>query len=84
MKVITDACEFVMTQGIYVKPGAWFEFSGDIIVSCDALGAVLIHQNLIPKSFNPKNIASCANPGFVEAICKTLDVDTFWLRRFWI
>lgn len=82
--IIRKACNDVRSNGIQIQRGIWFEWSGTKIIACDALGAVLIAHNAIPENINPLDVNTLSRPGFTKAICIILDVDTYWLRNFWM
>jgi hypothetical protein len=73
---IREACRWAKTNGhTLLRGGPWFDFT-TAPWGCDALGAVLLQEKLVTMA---------AGPGGLTALAKaTLDVDSFWLRRFWL
>lgn len=83
--MIREACAEMPVRGIrLIYGGAWFEWSSDRIIATDPIGAVLIAREALPTGLDPKRPETLVRPGLVEAACKTLDVDAFWLYRFWM
>lgn len=79
---LREAIAWAREQGIQiVRGGPWFDWTGpgQSIVACDAVGAVLLKNGLVTKpSPTPET------PGYMRLAAKQLDVDAFWLRRFWM
>ena len=73
---IREACLWAKANGHkLLSGGAWYDFT-TTPWGCDALGALLLQQKLVTKPNGPEGLS-----GLVKA---TLDVDDFWLRRFWL
>lgn len=61
---------------IPIVRGPLFVFGkDDIIQSCDAIGAVLLIEKSSKLHFEP---------GWLKEVTQLLDVDSFWLWRFWM
>jgi hypothetical protein len=83
--LIREACAFVRENGYQIiRGGAWFEWDSEKILACDPIGAVLIYKGAVPKELDPKRPETLVNPGLMEAARDVLDVDHFWLYRFWM
>lgn len=74
---IREACLKAKARGIELKPGPWFDMSRGEVVSCCAIGAVLLANNV---PLNP----TTDRPGYVKAACELLEVTPQWLYRFWM
>ncbi len=74
-ETIRSACIAARDRGLRLHRGPWFNLNADTIVGCCAIGAVLLD---LPRP------ADLSNPGFVKAACDRLDVDAFFLQRFWM
>lgn len=75
--IIRRAVEAARAKGIWVTPGPVFDTSTltseGLPVRCDVTGAVLLLMGW-------NSLAS----GWLKAFCTFLDVDVFWLWRFWM
>jgi hypothetical protein len=75
---IRQACEKIQAQGIKICRGPWYTFSADRLVQeCCAMGAVL----LVAEVPYPEDLVK---PGFLKEACRILEVDAFWMQRFWM
>jgi len=73
---LRNSIETISLTEIQIVRGPLFIFSeSDKVTACDAIGAVL----LVEKS-NKLHFES----GWLKEACKLLDVDSFWLWRFWM
>ncbi len=75
---IKSAIQYAHSKHIKVAPGIWFEFNESRqVIRCGPLGALLLQHNC--------NLdVDLARPGFCDKVCEILEVDMFWLRRFWL
>lgn len=72
---IEQACIKAKQNNLKIERRAWFTWTGEgreILLACDAIGALLWANNL-HKSDNR-----------IADLCRLLDVDTWWLHRFWL
>lgn len=72
---IESSCLLARENGLFIMKSALFYWEGknnDKLLGCDGTGAVLWMNNL-QKSHNR-----------IEELCRLLEVDTWWLHRFWI
>jgi hypothetical protein len=79
-----SACEEMIKRGLTIcHGGAYFEVKNGKFISCDPIVAALIVNNKMPElDFNDLELMS--KPGIVAAACEFLEVDAFWLYRFWM
>lgn len=82
--MIREACAEITRRGVKIHKGAWFEWNGTEIVGTDPIGAVLLVHNAMPEGLDPLTPATLVRPGLLKAACKVLDVDGFWLYRFFM
>lgn len=81
---IRTAYALAKSKGIKILQGAWFEFdSTGAVVGCDAIGAVLLKNNLVPEGIGLDTIR-LSTPGFCASACKALEVNGSWLHRFFM
>lgn len=65
-----------MSANINIVRGHLFSFaSNNDVIACDATGAILLENKSTLLHFEP---------GWMKELCKFLDVDSFWLWRFWM
>lgn len=75
--LIRIACLVARSKGIRLVQGPWFEFEDEQVVACCAIGAVLLERGVT-------RAPDLSRPGYAQLACETLDVDPFWLYRFWM
>ncbi len=75
---IREACLAMKAKGIRLTRGPWFEFSGDNIVACCAIGAVLVEAGVAQRA------EDLSRPGYTRRACELLGVNPWWLYRFWM
>lgn len=77
--IIRDACRTVQQLGVQLRSGPWFEFEGDKVVSCCAVGAVLLASGVDVKPSDQST-----GRGYLAEACRMLEVNNMWLYRFWM
>jgi hypothetical protein len=84
---IREACYWAKANGHrLLSGGAWFDFTLTPW-GCDALGALLLQARARGQYRSLGDLVSPANPtcrGLSTLVRSMLDVDNFWLRRFWL
>ena len=79
---IRNSIQHCLDNNVGLCRGAWFCFDADgKVYSCDALGAVLISNSLLPSGIG-LDPAALEYPGFTRSIAKVLNVDPWWVHRF--
>jgi len=72
-EIIEQSIEYAISKSYTIKPGAIFSHKNK---QCNAIGAVLLKYQL------EYLITDHFDPNFLSIICKTLNVDKYWLYRF--
>jgi hypothetical protein len=82
VEVIRNACLQAKAKGIKLFSGGhWFDLTGKSeskIYSCCAIGAVLLSD---PEFVLAED---SSRPGYTKKACEMLEVDWYWLVRFWM
>lgn len=84
--MLREACQAMPARGIrLIRGGAWYEWNGEPkIVAADAIGALILFHDKLPKTLDPLDLESMVRPGLSEVAQELLGVDRFWLYRFWM
>ena len=87
--LIREACIWAAEHGYQIRRGCLFDWTkpgedgipvrSEQPTACDATGAVLL-KNGLGEKFSKEGMYK----GWVADLCKILDVDGFWLYRFWM
>ena len=81
-EIIRSAIKEMAGRGIKIcHGGAWMEFEGNKIIAVDPIAAVIIVNNKMPIL---DSIDKLSMPGLLQLAVNFLEVDSFWLYKFWM
>lgn len=75
---VREACLWAKAAGHPLLRGCWFDFTREPW-GCDPLGALLLQHGHVTGPAE-----HLGQPGYSALVRTLLEVDNFWLRRFWL